>query len=229
MVQELIRVEQLSKEFYLDGETIPVLKEIDLTVSVGERLAICGESGAGKSTLLQIMGALDQPTTGTLFFSGDDVFSWPSEKLAGWRNAEVGFVFQFHHLLPEFTALENVMIPSLVRGDSRKVADQIAGSMLDRVGLSHRLHHKPGELSGGEQQRVALARALVLEPSLVLADEPTGNLDRKNSLEVEDLLLELNKEFNLTLVVVTHSQRLADRMSRVIYLEDGSVKEGIAP
>ncbi len=227
MAQELIRVEQLSKEFYLDGETIPVLRGIELTVNAGERLAICGESGAGKSTLLQIMGALDQPTTGTLFFSGDNVFSWSKEKLAGWRNAKIGFVFQFHHLLPEFTALENVMIPSLVRGDSRKSADHVASSILSRVGLSHRFHHKPGELSGGEQQRVALARALVLRPSLVLADEPTGNLDRKNSLEVEDLLLELNREFNLTLVVVTHSQRLADRMSRTIYLEDGSVKEGV--
>jgi lipoprotein-releasing system ATP-binding protein len=138
-------------------------------------------------------------------FSGDNVFSWSKEKLAGWRNAKIGFVFQFHHLLPEFTALENVMIPSLVRGDSRKSADHVASSILSRVGLSHRFHHKPGELSGGEQQRVALARALVLRPSLVLADEPTGNLDRKNSLEVEDLLLDLNKELNLTLVVVTHA------------------------
>jgi len=204
MAQELIRVEQLSKEFYLDGETIPVLRGIELTVNAGERLAICGESGAGKSTLLQIMGALDQPTTGTLFFSGDDVFSWPSEKLAGWRNAEIGFVFQFHHLLPEFTALENVMIPSLVRGDSRKVADRITGSMLERVGLSHRLHHKPGELSGGEQQRVALARALVLEPSLVLADEPTGNLDDYSSNMIWDLMENACLQLETTVVVVTH-------------------------
>jgi lipoprotein-releasing system ATP-binding protein len=228
MARELIRVEQLSKEFNLDGETIPVLDGINISVSVGERLAICGESGAGKSTLLQIMGALDQPTSGNLFFSGDNVFSWSQEKLAGWRNARVGFVFQFHHLLPEFTALENVMIPSLIRGDSRKIADMSARTILTRVGLSHRLQHKPGELSGGEQQRVALARALVLNPPLVLADEPTGNLDRKNSLEVEDLLFELNKEFGLALVVVTHSQRLADRMSRIIYLEDGSMRVGIA-
>lgn len=228
MGQELLRVEQLSKEFYLDGETIPVLDGINLSVSIGERLAICGESGAGKSTLLQILGALDQPTSGTLSFAGDNVFNWPADKLAGWRNAKVGFVFQFHHLLPEFTALENVMIPSLIRGDSRKTADMSARSILMRVGLSQRLQHKPGELSGGEQQRVALARALVLKPSLVLADEPTGNLDRKNSLEVEDLLFELNKEFGLALVVVTHSQRLADRMSRVIYLEDGFVNRDIA-
>ncbi|RLB63739.1 MAG: hypothetical protein DRG80_00670, partial [Deltaproteobacteria bacterium] len=167
-------------------------------------------------------------TSGNLLFSGDNVFSWSQEKLAGWRNARVGFVFQFHHLLPEFTALENVMIPSLIRGDSRKTADISARNILTRVGLSSRLQHKPGELSGGEQQRVALARALVLNPPLVLADEPTGNLDRKNSLEVEDLLFELNKEFGLALVVVTHSQRLADRMSRIIYLEDGSMREGIA-
>lgn len=228
MVRELIRVEQLSKEFHLDGEIIPVLEGINLSVSVGERLAICGESGAGKSTLLQIMGALDQPTSGNLLFSGTNVFNWSQEKLAGWRNARVGFVFQFHHLLPEFTALENVMIPSLIRGDSRKTADMSARSILTRVGLSSRLHHKPGELSGGEQQRVALSRALVLNPPLILADEPTGNLDRKNSLEVENLLFELNKELDLALVVVTHSQRLADRMGRIIYLEDGLMREGTA-
>ncbi|MEA3241009.1 MAG: ABC transporter ATP-binding protein [Pseudomonadota bacterium] len=228
MVRELIRVEQLSKDFYLDGEIIPVLEGINLSVSVGERLAICGESGAGKSTLLQIMGALDQPTSGNLLFSGTNVFNWSQEKLAGWRNARVGFVFQFHHLLPEFTALENVMIPSLIRGDSRKTADMSARSILTRVGLSSRLHHKPGELSGGEQQRVALSRALVLNPPLILADEPTGNLDRKNSLEVENLLFELNKELDLALVVVTHSQRLADRMGRIIYLEDGLMREGTA-
>ncbi|MEA2108741.1 MAG: ABC transporter ATP-binding protein [Pseudomonadota bacterium] len=207
---------------------IPVLEGINLSVSVGERLAICGESGAGKSTLLQIMGALDQPTSGNLLFSGTNVFNWSQEKLAGWRNARVGFVFQFHHLLPEFTALENVMIPSLIRGDSRKTADMSARSILTRVGLSSRLHHKPGELSGGEQQRVALSRALVLNPPLILADEPTGNLDRKNSLEVENLLFELNKELDLALVVVTHSQRLADRMGRIIYLEDGLMREGTA-
>lgn len=228
MAWELIRVEHLSKEFYLDGETIPVLEEINLSVNVGERLAICGESGAGKSTLLQILGALDQPTSGNLLFSDENVFSWSPEKLAGWRNNRVGFVFQFHHLLPEFTALENVMIPSLIRGDSRKSADIAARTILTRVGLSSRLHHKPGELSGGEQQRVALARALVLNPPLVLADEPTGNLDRKNSLEVEDLLFELNKELGMAMVVVTHSQRLANRMSRIVYLEDGSMREGIA-
>jgi len=137
MAQELIRVEQLAKEFYLDGDTIRVLEGINLSVNVGERLAICGESGAGKSTLLQIMGALDQPTSGNLLFSGDNVFSWSQEKLAGWRNARVGFVFQFHHLLPEFTALENVMIPSLIRGDSRKTADISARNILTRVGLWH--------------------------------------------------------------------------------------------
>jgi len=228
MARELIRVEHLSKEFYLDGETISVLEEINLAVNVGERLAICGESGAGKSTLLQILGALDQPTSGNLLFSDENVFTWSPEKLAGWRNGRVGFVFQSHHLLPEFTALENVMIPSLIRGDSRKTADISARTILNRVGLSSRLHHKPGELSGGEQQRVALARALVLNPPLVLADEPTGNLDRKTSLEVEDLLFELNKEFGMALVVVTHSQRLANRMSRIAYLEDGSIREGVA-
>jgi len=228
MARELIRVEQVSKEFHLDGETISVLDDINLSVTIGECLAICGESGAGKSTLLQILGALDQPTSGTLLFSGDNVFSWPQEKLAGWRNARVGFVFQFHHLLPEFTALENVMIPSLIRGGSRKDADRSARTILTRVGLAPRLHHKPGELSGGEQQRVALARALVLKPPLVLADEPTGNLDRKNSLEVEDLLFELNKEFGMALVVVTHSRRLAERMSRIVYLEDGLMREDVA-
>ncbi|MBW1645152.1 MAG: ABC transporter ATP-binding protein [Deltaproteobacteria bacterium] len=221
----MVRVEALTKEFYLDGETIRVLKAIDLEVAAGERLAICGESGAGKSTLLQIMGTLDKPTGGRVLHGGQDVFRWSVDRLAAWRNAHIGFVFQFHHLLPEFTALENVMIPAMIQGAGRKSAGERARRILERVGLENRLRHKPGELSGGEQQRVALARALVLNPPLILADEPTGNLDLKNSLEVENLLLEFNREFDLALVIVTHSQRLAQRMDKIIYLEDGSVRK----
>ncbi|MBN2331520.1 MAG: ABC transporter ATP-binding protein [Deltaproteobacteria bacterium] len=225
MADNLLRVEKLTKEFVLDGALVPVLRGVDIGVAPGERLAICGESGAGKTTLLQIMGTLDHPSSGQVYFDGHDVFSWTAEKLASWRNAKIGFVFQFHHLLPEFTALENVMVPPLVQGVSRKSATTMAGDMLARVGLTPRLHHKPGELSGGEQQRVALARALVLRPVLVLADEPTGNLDLRNSLEVEKLLLELNDEFGMALVVVTHSRRLAESMSRTVYLEDGLVRK----
>ncbi len=221
----LVRVESLTREFYLDGETIRVLQDIDLEVAAGERLAICGESGAGKSTLLQIMGTLDKPSGGRVLHEGRDVFSWSPEQLAAWRNARIGFVFQFHHLLPEFTAQENVMIPAMIRGEGRKAAAERARQMLARMDLEHRLGHKPGELSGGEQQRVALARALVLNPPLLLADEPTGNLDLKNSIEVENILLEFNREYNLALVIVTHSQRLAQRMDKIIYLEDGSVRE----
>ncbi|MBN2232139.1 MAG: ABC transporter ATP-binding protein [Deltaproteobacteria bacterium] len=225
MTEPLIVVTALEKEYRLEGKRLPVLRGIDLAVAAGEQLAICGESGAGKSTLLHIMGGLDRPTAGRVVIGGEDVFHWPDHRLALWRNEHVGFVFQFHHLLPEFSALENVAIPLLIRGDRRRKARETAAALLDRVGLGDRLAHQPGEMSGGEQQRVALARALVTRPAMMLADEPTGNLDRQTSREVEDLLFELNREYGMVLVIVTHSQRLAGRMRRTILLEDGMTRE----
>jgi lipoprotein-releasing system ATP-binding protein len=225
MSEPLIVVTGLEKEYRRDGKRLPVLRGVDLAVATGEQLAICGESGAGKSTLLHIMGGLDRPTAGRVVIGGDDVYHWPDNRLAAWRNERVGFVFQFHHLLPEFSALENVMIPLLIRGDNRRRARIAGAELLLRVGLGDRLEHQPGELSGGEQQRVALARALVTRPAMILADEPTGNLDLRTSREIEDLLFELNREYGMVLVIVTHSQRLAGRMQRMILLEDGLIRE----
>jgi len=219
----MIEAVSLKKSFFLNNREIPVLKGLDFTIKAGERIAICGESGAGKSTLLQIIGSLDKPSDGTITISGTNIFAKSERELAKWRNQALGFVFQFHHLLPEFTALENVMTPALINGDSKSQALTKAGQLLENVGLGNRKHHKPGELSGGEQQRVALARALVMQPQVLLADEPTGNLDAKTSDEIVDLLLECNLELNTTLLLVTHSQRLAARMDRTIVLENGQI------
>jgi len=219
----MIEAISLKKSFFLNQREIPVLKGLDFTIKAGERIAICGESGAGKSTLLQIIGSLDKPSGGTITISGTNIFAKPEHELAKWRNQALGFVFQFHHLLPEFTALENVMTPALIGGDSKSQALTKACQLLENVGLSERKNHKPGELSGGEQQRVALARALVMQPQALLADEPTGNLDAKTSNEIVDLLLECNQEFNTTLLLVTHSQSLAARMDRTIVLENGQI------
>lgn len=219
----MIEAISLKKSFLLKQREIPVLKGLDFTITAGERIAICGESGAGKSTLLQIIGSLDKPSSGTITISGANIFAKPEHELAKWRNQALGFVFQFHHLLPEFTALENVMTPALINGDSKSQALTKAGQLLENVGLTNRKNHKPGELSGGEQQRVALARALVMRPQALLADEPTGNLDAKTSDEIVDLLVECNQEFNTTLLLVTHSQRLAARMDRTIVLENGHI------
>ncbi len=219
----MIEAISLKKSFFLNQREIPVLKGLNFTIEAGERIAICGESGAGKSTLLHIIGSLDKPSSGTITISGTNIFAKPEHELAKWRNQALGFVFQFHHLLPEFTALENVMTPALISGDSKSKALTKAGQLLENVGLANRKNHKPGELSGGEQQRVALARALVMQPQALLADEPTGNLDARTSDEIVDLLLECNREFNTTLLLVTHSQRLAARMSRTIVLENGQI------
>jgi len=219
----MIETVSLKKSFFLNKREIPVLKGLNFTIKAGERIAICGESGAGKSTLLQIIGSLDKPSSGTITISGTNIFAKSEHELAKWRNQALGFVFQFHHLLPEFTALENVMTPALINGDSKSQALTKAGQLLENVGLTNRKSHKPGELSGGEQQRVALARALVMQPQALLADEPTGNLDAKTSDEIVDLLLECNQEFNTTLLLVTHSQRLAARMDRTIVLENGQI------
>jgi len=200
---------------------LPVLDGIDLDIRKGEMLAIVGASGVGKSTLLHILGALDRPTSGKVFYGDLDVFGLDNGPLARFRNERVGFVFQFHHLLPEFSALENVMMPALIRKTDRPEAARAAERILNDVGLGARLHHRPGELSGGEQQRVAVARALILNPDVVLADEPTGNLDMHTGETVHDLLLAINKQKGITFVIVTHNDKLAVRADRVLRMADG--------
>ena len=221
----MIRLENLSKTYVKDGNRIEVLKGLNLAISQGDSLAILGVSGAGKSTLINILGTLDHPTSGTLLFDDVNVFSWSEERLAEFRNSRIGYVFQFHNLLPEFTSLENTMMPALISGASRKKAREKAERILLEVGLGDRMIHRPGELSGGEQQRVAVARALIMEPEVLLADEPTGNLDRTTGKKIEDILITLNRTKNITLVVVTHNKALADRMSRCIILQDGKMRD----
>jgi lipoprotein-releasing system ATP-binding protein len=225
----LLEVRDLRKSFQTDVSRIDVLNGINLSVMQGDTIALVGASGAGKSTLLHIIGTLDRPTSGNVYFRGDDVFTLNEGALATFRNRSIGFVFQFHHLLPEFTALENVMMPALISGIAREEARKSAVIFLEDVGLAHRLHHKPGELSGGEQQRVAIARALVLSPALLLADEPTGNLDRKTSEEVHELLAGIQQKTGLTLIIVTHNERLAARMGKTIRLVDGRIQENGNP
>jgi lipoprotein-releasing system ATP-binding protein len=220
-LKELIRIEQLFKSFGNGAKRVEVLKGVDLMFSKGERVAIVGASGVGKTTFLHILGTLDQPTTGKVFYEEKDVFALNEKELAFFRNRKIGFVFQLHHLLPEFNALENTMMPCLIQGNSRKEAAVRAEAILTLVGLKDRLSHKPGELSGGEQQRVAVARALVLEPGVLLADEPTGNLDTKTGESVFELLQELNQMKGVTLIVVTHNLKLAGQFDRQIHLIDG--------
>ncbi len=219
----MILVRDLKKSFTKDGQEIEVLKGFNLEISRGESLAMLGVSGAGKSTFIHILGTLDHPTSGTILFDGINVFDWPETKIADFRNKKIGFVFQFHHLLPEFTALENTMMPGLISGMQKQEASDRARTLLEEVGLGHRLKHKPGELSGGEQQRVAVARALMMEPEIVLADEPTGNLDTETGKKVYEAMLGLNQSRNITLVVVTHNRTLAKNMSRRFELEDGKI------
>ncbi|MGQ9654111.1 MAG: ABC transporter ATP-binding protein [Thermodesulfobacteriota bacterium] len=221
MGEGFISVQGVTRRFVKDSQVIEVLRGIDLDVQRGEAVSIAGASGVGKSTLIHIMGTLDRPTTGRVLYEGEDVFRWDERGLSRFRNRTIGFVFQFHHLLPELTALENTMMPALISGMSRPQAVIAAQEVLGQVGLSHRLRHKPGELSGGEQQRVAIARALVLKPPVLLADEPTGNLDRRTGEGVEDLLLKMQRELRATLVVVTHNPGLAQKMDRRMELVDG--------
>ncbi len=220
-MSSLLEVTGLYKSFGTRAGKVDVLKGIDLSVAAGETIALVGASGAGKSTLLHILGTLDRPTSGKVLFNGEEVFRRNDAALALFRNRAIGFVFQFHHLLPEFTALENAMMPALISGMKKGEAEAIAGDLLRDVGLSHRLTHRPGELSGGEQQRVAIARALVLSPQLLLADEPTGNLDMKTSDEVHELLAEIHRDRGVTLMIVTHNERLAARMGKTIRMVDG--------
>lgn len=221
MGKTLIRTVALKKSFKKGGLEIPVLKGVDLEIKEGETLAITGPSGVGKSTLLHILGTLEEPTSGSVFYQDKDVFKWSDTVISLFRNRELGFIFQFHHLLPEFTALENVMMPALIGGLSRAKAEPSARSLLKFVGLEHRLSHRPSELSGGEQQRVAIARSIALKPKLLLADEATGNLDTANSQMVMDLLVRLNRETGIAVALVTHDLGLASKMQRVITMRDG--------
>ncbi len=216
-----IEVRKLGKAYIHNGQPLPVLEGVELMLDPGDMVAVVGASGVGKSTLLQILGTLDLPTSGSIKFNGEELTKMSATRLAEFRNRRIGFVFQFHHLLPEFTALENVMMPALIQRIPVQRARTMAGDILGRVGLRHRLTHRPSELSGGEQQRVALARAMVLEPSLLLADEPTGNLDRSTGEAIHQLFLELNKERGSTLLVVTHNPELASLMPRRMRMVDG--------
>lgn len=224
---DLITVKDIYKSYGKSGDSVEVLNGVDLKVVSGETVAIVGSSGVGKSTLLNVMGALDRPTRGEVFYRDKLITGLDDRALAAFRNRFVGFVFQFHHLLPEFTALENVMLPALIGGSGAGEAGKRAGELLEEVGLKDRFGHKPGELSGGEQQRVAIVRALIQCPEVVLADEPTGNLDTKTAAEVFDLLLSLNRTRGTALVVVTHNEALAVRMSQRLEMVDGRI-EGTA-
>ncbi len=217
----MIAVRALSKNFTTDRGIVEVLKEVDLDIRAGERIAVVGASGAGKTTLMHLLGGLDRPSSGSVLFAEKDIFQYSAQELDAFRNRSIGFVFQFHQLLPEFTALENVMMPALIARSTKKEAEVMAGEILTAVGLDHRLDHKPGQLSGGEQQRVAMARSLVMSPKLLLADEPTGNLDSGTSDGILALLDRLHDERNLTIVVVTHSEKVAARMDRVVRMTDG--------
>jgi lipoprotein-releasing system ATP-binding protein len=229
-LEGLIGTQNLGKSFTTDAGNLEVLKDINLSVKEGEMVGIVGASGAGKSTLLHILGALDRPTYGNIFYNGKDIFSLDRNSLASFRNRTIGFVFQFHHLLPEFSAVENVMMPGLIhvstsgQGSKRFSRDEIeqrAEKLLDEMGLSERKRHRPGELSGGEQQRVAVARALLLEPKVVLADEPTGNLDTTTGKDLFNIFVNLNKEKGITFVIVTHNESLSARCHRTLKMADG--------
>jgi lipoprotein-releasing system ATP-binding protein len=224
----LVEIRDLVKSFETGDATIEVLKALDLDIAEGDRIAIVGQSGVGKSTLLHILGTLDHPNSGTVCFRGENVFERSREALSDLRGRFLGFVFQFHHLLPEFSAVENVMMPGMIQGiefDEMRVRGE---TILRDVGLAHRVDHAVGKLSGGERQRVAVARALVLDPPLVLADEPTGNLDPATGDQIAELLFEMNRTRGTTLVVVTHSKRMADQLGRVLVLNEGRLREGDA-
>jgi lipoprotein-releasing system ATP-binding protein len=219
-----LTVTHLDKDYPTRSGPLPVLRDVDLTLEPGQALAVMGPSGSGKSTLLHILGTLDEPTRGSVQLESINPFALPERALADFRNRKIGFIFQDHHLLPQCSVLENVLLPTLVGHDDRLAVRERARHLLDRVGLAERLDHRPAELSGGERQRVAVARALIHRPALLLADEPTGNLDRKTSQAVGRLLLELHREENNILVVVTHSQELADTFPRLLVMDDGRLK-----
>lgn len=217
----LLQVENLSKIYEMEGRALTVLDGVSVSLLPGEMLALVGKSGSGKSTFLHVAGTLDSPTSGVVRFDGEDLFAQTEQELARFRNEQLGFVFQSHHLLPEFTALENVLMPAFIRRRVTPEVERRAQELLASVGLAERLHHRPTQLSGGEQQRVAIARALVLKPRLLLADEPTGNLDAATGEEIFQVLVSLNEEYGISAVVVTHSEALAERMPRRLRLADG--------
>jgi lipoprotein-releasing system ATP-binding protein len=222
----VLEAHELTKTFVGgDGATLTILDGVNLQVARGEMVAIVGASGAGKSTLLQLLGALDRPTAGTVSLAGESVAGRSDEELSTLRNRKVGFVFQFHHLLREFSALENVAMPLRIRGDAPADAERRAKELLERVGLGPRMLHRPGQLSGGEQQRAAVARALAVDPAVLLADEPSGNLDHLNSERLHDLFAELSRDLEIAMVVVTHNRSLAARADRVLLLEDGKLTD----
>jgi lipoprotein-releasing system ATP-binding protein len=224
MSDPLIRASGLSKH-YGEGRRIDVLVDLDVEIGVGEVVAIVGQSGVGKSTLLHILGTLDTPSSGSVLFGGVDIFRLSEREQAAFRNRDIGFIFQFHHLLPDFSALENVMMPGLIQGMSSAAAEPRARALLERVGLGDRLPHRPGQLSGGEQQRVAIARAIMLSPRAILADEPTGNLDPDTAAGVHRLLMELNREHSVTMVLVTHNEDLSQLAHRTLRLLNGKLRE----
>jgi lipoprotein-releasing system ATP-binding protein len=215
----------LTMVFGSGPQSIELFRDLDLVIRRKERIAIVGASGAGKTTLLHILGTLEKPTHGKVLYGGQDIFLWDERELARFRNRQIGFVFQFHYLLPEFDALENVKMPGLIAGLPSKEVNTEAMDLLERLGLSDRMHHRIGELSGGEQQRVAVARALLLRPSLFLADEPSGNLDTRTGRHLHELLVSLNEELGLTMVIVTHNSELASMMHRTLRLIDGQLRE----
>jgi len=225
--EPLVRIVNVTRTFHHLGRPLEVLRGIDLEIREADFVAIVGPSGAGKSTLLHCIGTLDLPTSGQILIGGQDITRLSGQRLAALRNKNIGFVFQFHHLLPEFTALENVQMPGLIQGQSHSESEPRARRLLEEVGLGGRATHRPGELSGGEQQRVALARALLLEPPILLADEPTGNLDSATSESIHDLFFSINKKRGTTIVVVTHNPAFADRMPRIVKMRDGHVEHDL--
>ena len=225
MTDPVLECRTVRRDFSEGGSLLQVLRGVDLAVQPAERVAIIGASGSGKTTLLQIMGGLDEPTSGEVLVHGSPMHGTSEVRKGDLRNRYIGFVYQFHHLLPEFTAAENVALPLMIRGESKASALDSAARLLGRVGLGERLTHKPGELSGGERQRAAVARALITRPQLVLADEPTGNLDSGNGEHVLGLMLELNQELETSLVIVTHDNAIAARMDRILVLEDGVLRD----
>lgn len=223
MNRSIVECQHVSKSFFKGGSEIPVLKDINFQVSEGEMIAIVGSSGAGKSTLLHVLGTLEPVTSGSILYDGENISKFNSNQLALFRNKNIGFIFQFHHLLQEFTALENVLMPALIAGEPKEKYACLAKELLNDVGLSHRLDHRPAELSGGEQQRVAVARAIIMNPRVVFADEPTGNLDSENALKIHEILFDLNQTRGVTLLMVTHDQDIAGRFPRTIEMKDGII------
>jgi len=223
-MKNLVEAVKIEKSFYPPAGELKILKGVDLSIGEGEVLAIVGASGVGKSTFLHLLGTLDRPTSGRVLYDGKDVFALDNTSLASFRNRTIGFVFQFHHLLPEFTALENVMIPGMISSHDPSELKARAETLLDELGVLERKDHRPGELSGGEQQRVAVARALILNPRVVLADEPTGNLDTTTGEDLFNLLLRLNKDKGITFVLVTHNESLSKRCHRVLKMVDGRLE-----